>query len=391
MGSSSVMARRINAAGWLLLALTALHLIAVNIATSTTSNYTPRTSYVGVIVLGTNFTPFTLISVLLGIGQAVAYYLLLKSYRNRIFYAGILNGITIILLSLFNISWGLIYYISLYSNFALLCILVLGLAYLNLIRSQFRYFGTAAGLVMLILLLLIVTGYTGVLGSGGTENVDVYLIHIWGIAYGAYLIGGTDRTAEAKRKDAEQFNYVRVAGSLLLVSVTLLFIAIIATSSLYPTYSPAYQYIDELGLGSMGDLYNASLFLFGVAFLVSFYLVGKIYRSPFLLLWGALGGIGTILVSIFNKTAGRLELFWEYAALISMALVITYSARFLRRPMGIFSVAIGASMLASMALSLFGLTAGLGAGGIERMVVYPLFIWVAAFGAYLIGRGTEIA
>ena len=378
----------ISMAGWILLTLTALHLLAVIIATSTTGSYSPRTSYIGVVLLGPKIPFFAMVSVLLGIGQAVAYYLLLRAYRNRIFYAGILNGITIVLISIFNMSYSLVYYLSLYSNFAFLGILILGLAYFRLIRSQFRYFGTAMGLILMVLLALIVAGSTGLLGSGGTENLEVYLIHFWGIAYGAYLIGDALGNGSAYRRENSIIAHYTGWAGILLLSMTMIFVgALISASSLYPNYSPRYQYIDALGLGATAHIYNPGLFLFGIGIIGAFYLLLRVYRSWFFTIWGIFGGTSAVFLSIFNKTFGGINTFWVLTTLIAMTVAAIYAYRILKPRFNLVILVLGLTMLVALISIMTGNDLGLGGGGIERMVLYPLFIWVAAFGAYLIGNG----
>jgi len=45
------------------------------------------------------------------------------------------------------------------------------------------------------------------------------------------------------------------------------------------------------------------------------------------------------------------------------------------------------SLLGQRVSSSFAL--GLGTGGMERLVVYPLWLWTLGFGAYLIGESSD--
>ena len=65
--------------------------------------------------------------------------------------------------------------------------------------------------------------------------------------------------------------------------------------------------------------------------------------------------------------------------LTPIAAISTY--RFTRAPLRYFSLVLGAFALAANILFLTGNYFGLGYGGMERMVAYPLFLWGIGFGA----------
>ena len=58
----------------------------------------------------------------------------------------------------------------------------------------------------------------------------------------------------------------------------------------------------------------------------------------------------------------------------------------LRKPMSYFSLALGVMTLVSVTLFLIGwlsdssFTLGIGEGGMERMAIYPVLIWLLGFG-----------
>ncbi|MGK5673185.1 DUF998 domain-containing protein [Micromonospora sp. URMC 106] len=55
------------------------------------------------------------------------------------------------------------------------------------------------------------------------------------------------------------------------------------------------------------------------------------------------------------------------------------------------SLALGVTGLAGTVLFLAGVDAGFGVGGMERVAVFPLFVWVAGFGLRLLVREPEAA
>jgi hypothetical membrane protein len=59
--------------------------------------------------------------------------------------------------------------------------------------------------------------------------------------------------------------------------------------------------------------------------------------------------------------------------------------RFTRAPLRYFSLVLGAFALAANFLWLTGNYFGMGYGGMERMVAYPLYLWAIGFGASIMG------
>jgi hypothetical protein len=62
------------------------------------------------------------------------------------------------------------------------------------------------------------------------------------------------------------------------------------------------------------------------------------------------------------------------------------SYRLVKRPLSVIAVILG--LMALGALGLYGaqIYLGLGAGGMERMIVYPILMWGAGFGGYLLAN-----
>ena len=65
------------------------------------------------------------------------------------------------------------------------------------------------------------------------------------------------------------------------------------------------------------------------------------------------------------------------------------SYKFQRAPSSYFSVLLGVTTLAALALYISNVFLGLGPGGMERMIVYPVLIWGAGFGSLLTGYSKD--
>src|SRR2546422_986569 len=89
-----------------------------------------------------------------------------------------------------------------------------------------------------------------------------------------------------------------------------------------------------------------------------------------------------------RQWAGML-LFVGTAQYLIIGLIIAFSAiltmRVVRPPFQFISVILGVISLIALGLYISKTYLGLGPGGMERMIVYPIAVWGLAFGGYLFG------
>jgi hypothetical membrane protein len=104
-------------------------------------------------------------------------------------------------------------------------------------------------------------------------------------------------------------------------------------------------------------------------------------------------GIGAAGLGVFNESFGDahvfvVRMFWVFAAPTA---ILSY--RFQRKPLSYISVILGLVSLIAVILFLsevyittpFDFYLGIGRGGMQRMIQYPILLWLLGFGAYLIG------
>ena len=103
----------------------------------------------------------------------------------------------------------------------------------------------------------------------------------------------------------------------------------------------------------------------------------------------ALAGWGAMGVGIFPETTGVLHLIVSFITFFFGGLAAVASYRMTKPPMSYFAVTLGVITLASLVLYATSTYLGLGQGGMERLVAYPVLIWAIAFGAYLMGKRDE--
>jgi hypothetical membrane protein len=112
----------------------------------------------------------------------------------------------------------------------------------------------------------------------------------------------------------------------------------------------------------------------------------------------AVFGVGAFGVGVFPGNVTPWHGIFALLTFFAGGIAVVLSSRVVSRPFsflcGLFG---GISLLVLVSVFVFGLVIGgphplefLGGGGIERWVVYPLIIWLPAFGGYLLaGSGAR--
>jgi len=192
----------------------------------------------------------------------------------------------------------------------------------------------------------------------------------------------------------------KVAGILFFVAATQFVLGLTIAEALYPAFSVSANYISDLGIGPSAIVFNFSVFLLGLLLLIGAYFLGHIpdFKTVnTMLLLMALGAMG---IGIFTKNYRV-----AHGAVASMAfffagLTAITSSRVLKKSLSLISVVLGVMTLAALALFSIGMITsgsvtsdiaydsnfylGLGPGGMEHMIIYPVGMWLAGFSWHLI-------
>ncbi len=207
-----------------------------------------------------------------------------------------------------------------------------------------------------------------------------------------------------RRTILQHMSYPRgkITGTLFLAAATQFVLCFIIAEALYPGYSVSDNYISDLGVGPSAIVFNASVFLLGLLLLAGTYLLRHIadFKTVnILLLLMAIGAMGVgIITKDFTLAHGAVSsMAFFFAGLSAIA-----SSKVLKQPFSFISIILGAMTLAALALFSIGMVTsgsltsttaydssfylGLGPGGMERMIVYPVLMWLAAFGGHLLTK-----
>jgi hypothetical membrane protein len=104
-----------------------------------------------------------------------------------------------------------------------------------------------------------------------------------------------------------------------------------------------------------------------------------------------LTSIGAMGVGIFTEDFGTIHtvvsliafLFGGLSAIFSVMCSYIHKSKLVEMPFSIIAVILGLITLGALTLLAGHIYLGLGPGGMERMIAYPLFMWGAGFGGYL--------
>jgi hypothetical membrane protein len=177
--------------------------------------------------------------------------------------------------------------------------------------------------------------------------------------------------------------------------------------ALYPGYSVSGNYISDLGATCpessawtnvagpcviqqpTANIFNGSVFLLGVLLVLAAYVFWRHLGWKVFSVLILVTGIGAMGVGVFPETAPLAHEITSDITFIFAAISAIWAYRLTKVPMNYFSVILGLVSLAAMVLFTAGNTVGLGVGGIERMIVYPVILWAVGFGVYVMAPGPE--
>ena len=193
------------------------------------------------------------------------------------------------------------------------------------------------------------------------------------------------------------YSNAKVAGALVLVAVTQFVLGVIVSEALYPDYSVADNYVSDLGVGPSALIFNSSAFLLGLLLLVGVYFLQRAFRFELLTVMVGLTAVGAMGVGIFTEDFATLHsvfslitfVFSGLAAIFSVLCSRVHKFPLVKMPFSAISVVVGLMTLAALGLFLGRIYLGLGKGGMERMIVYPVLMWGAGFGGYLMAYPEE--
>ena len=186
----------------------------------------------------------------------------------------------------------------------------------------------------------------------------------------------------------------KLAATFFVVLAAQFMIVIMLAAAMVPGYDFRGAAISDLGVfPETALLFNASLVFVGVLNLAGGYLFYRTHGKRWLLTVYTLAGLGAFGAGLFPLDTGGLHGLFALLAFLFFNVQALGTATRLRGAMRALSVlagGVGLVFVVLMALGDAGTAAAfgpIGHGGTERMIVYPVMLWLVAFGGYLLAKG----
>ena len=200
-----------------------------------------------------------------------------------------------------------------------------------------------------------------------------------------------------------RYDPVKIGGALYVIAVFQFFVFELVAEMLYPGYSVSNNYISDLGATCVSPPSTASCVVHqpsATIFDTTVFLLGLILFAGTLLVYRATGkkayfivtsvaNLAILLIGIFPENTG-----WTHAIIseiafffagISLVLAWTIVKRGL---LGYLAVALG---ILTIYFTIFGgVSAEVGVGGEERLIVLPALLGILALGGYLAGQESPL-
>src|SRR5437899_9594859 len=166
---------------------------------------------------------------------------------------------------------------------------------------------------------------------------------------------------------------------------------------LYPGYSVSGSAISDLGatctkgvchtVQPSSIIFNLSIILAGLLVLVSGFYLRRAVRANAIVACVLVAGAAIAGVGVFPETFGVIHGIVSLVTFLSISFAAIAAYKVERSHLSYFSVLLGIFSLSGTILFIDGVYLGLGGGGMERMIVYPVLLWSIAFSGQLIAEG----
>jgi len=178
----------------------------------------------------------------------------------------------------------------------------------------------------------------------------------------------------------------KLAGLFFFLAASQFIVGMMVAETQYPDYNTGQNYVSDLGnlTEPSAAVFNASIILLGLLLLTGVYFLQQAFDFKTLSILLILTAIGAIGVGVFTENAVTAHPLVSLIAFLFGALSSIASYKLLKQPFSIIAIILGLISLTALGLFATKIYLGLGPGGMERMIAYPILLWGAGFGGYLL-------
>jgi len=189
-----------------------------------------------------------------------------------------------------------------------------------------------------------------------------------------------------------------LAGLLLSLAGVVILLGFITAEALHPgVYTTHTNTVSHLAaseppasvvLQPSAAIFNLTMGVTGTMILAGAWFAARALGRRAVLVPTALLGLGCVGVGVFPLTHPDPQTLFALIAFLAGGVAMIVSSRVAAAPFRQLWALLGAVALAATAVGVLFLewapVAALGEGGIERWIVYPIVLWLVAFGSYLL-------
>jgi hypothetical membrane protein len=192
-------------------------------------------------------------------------------------------------------------------------------------------------------------------------------------------------------------NYYKAAGIILMTACLQFLLAVMIAETQYKFYSTSMNTLSDLGAvaGYSATIFNLSVMILGVLGLLVVYLVLKSGGCRLFSSSLAIASLAAVGVGLFPTYTGTPHTLFSGLVFVFGSLAVIFSYRLgLNVPMVGLSFILGILSLVTIISFLWlgiesPLVVILGVGGAERLVAYPVLLYLVGLGGYLNSRGED--
>jgi hypothetical membrane protein len=188
----------------------------------------------------------------------------------------------------------------------------------------------------------------------------------------------------------------QLAGVALFLVGGAFLIGTMLAASIAPGYDMHAGAISDLGvIASTSALFNALLIAVGTSNAVGGWLYWREHRRTGALAFYVLAGVGAIGAGLMPLDTGAPHSLFALAGFVFFNLEAIATAFLIRGPIRWLSFAAGSIGIVFVAVMVIGdsgrpeVFGAIGHGGTERLIVYPVMLWLLALGGWLMHRPLE--